>query len=567
MSPRPHPRQARRDCPPTLWSACPLAAARRLRPSSRYYARLAADHDHEAWLLTWLPGQGTPWHDHGGSAGSFVILQGVLTEEVAGYRSARDLDDSRRATGPAVTLAAGDQRTFGQRHLHRVTNVGPDPAVSLHVYAPKLTVMNNYRETDGLLEVIEEARSAPTGDRRPPSNPRALDHHRVVRTIAQVLAEARSQLHRLTPAEAEEALAGVRSSSTSARSLSAEHGELPFALPVERNVLEWRFDPASDAALPVASHDLEVVVLCQEGYTSSLAAAALQQLGIHRATDVIGGYAAWRAWQDTVAVWSGGSDNRSTPAAVLVRLATMTSSDLWDEETAARYDEDARPRCSRPQVLGPTVDFLAGWRARPGAGARHRHGPGRHPARGPRRAGDRASSCRSRWSASCGARSTRPRCRSSSATWPPPASPGEFALVYLVCNTIANLRTQGEQVECFRNAARHLRPGGRFVIELWVPPLRRFPPGQVAVPFDVSDAASRLRHLRPGDAAGHLAPLHDRRRRSIRYGASNFRYVWPAECDLMAQLAGLELEQRIADWDGSPFTADSESHVSVWRKR
>ena len=74
-------------------------------------------------------------------------------------------------------------------------------------------------------------------------------------------------------------------------------GELPFAVVIERNVLEWRFDPASDASLPIASHDLEVIVLCQEGYTSSLAAAALQELGIHRATDVIGGYAAWRAWQ------------------------------------------------------------------------------------------------------------------------------------------------------------------------------------------------------------------------------------------------------------------------------
>jgi rhodanese-related sulfurtransferase len=74
----------------------------------------------------------------------------------------------------------------------------------------------------------------------------------------------------------------------------AAEGELPGALVVERNVLEWRFDPASDAALPIASYDLQVVVLCQEGYTSSLAAAALQDLGVHRATDVIGGYAAWR---------------------------------------------------------------------------------------------------------------------------------------------------------------------------------------------------------------------------------------------------------------------------------
>ena len=144
--------------------------------------------------------------------------------------------------------------------------------------------------------------------------------------------------------------------------------------------------------------------------------------------------------------------------------------------------------------------------------------------------------------------------------------PGDFTLVYLVFNTIGNLRTQQEQVACFRNAARHLRPGGRFVIELWVPPLRRFPPGQVGVPFDITpqhlgfdtyDLATQQgtsHHYTTGDDG------------SIRYGASNFRYIWPAECDLMAQLAGLELEERWADWDRSPFTSDSESHISVWRK-
>lgn len=126
-------------------------------PVTRYYARLLADRDHEAWLLTWLPGQGTPWHDHGGSAGSFVVLQGVLTEEVAGYRSAVDLDDVRRVTGPGIRLAPGHQRTFGTRHLHRVTNAGSDPAVSLHVYAPKLTAMTNYRAVDGVLAADERA--------------------------------------------------------------------------------------------------------------------------------------------------------------------------------------------------------------------------------------------------------------------------------------------------------------------------------------------------------------------------------------------------------------------------
>ena len=143
--------------------------------------------------------------------------------------------------------------------------------------------------------------------------------------------------------------------------------------------------------------------------------------------------------------------------------------------------------------------------------------------------------------------------------------PGEFSLVYLVWNSISNLRTQEEQVECFRNAARHLLPGGRFVVELWVPPVRRLPPGQLAAPmsideehlvFDTYDLTTQqcTSHHYWHEADG-----------TTRYGSGSFRYIWPAECDLMAQLAGMELEQRVADWDGSAFTNDSESHVSVWR--
>jgi rhodanese-related sulfurtransferase len=118
------------------------------------------------------------------------------------------------------------------------------------------------------------------------------------RTIDEVLAEARSRLRRLTPAEAEAAhRSGAVIVDIRPAAQRAAEGELPIAVVIERNVLEWRFDPTSEAALPFAHHDLEVIVLCQEGYTSSLAAAALQELGIHRATDVVEGYAAWRAWQ------------------------------------------------------------------------------------------------------------------------------------------------------------------------------------------------------------------------------------------------------------------------------
>jgi rhodanese-related sulfurtransferase len=118
--------------------------------------------------------------------------------------------------------------------------------------------------------------------------------HAARRTIDEVLADSRSRLDRLSPAQARVAwgrgavVVDIRPSAQ-----RAVEGQLPGALLVERNVLEWRFDPMSDARLPIASYDLQVIVLCQEGYTSSLAAAALQDLGVHRATDVIGGYAAW----------------------------------------------------------------------------------------------------------------------------------------------------------------------------------------------------------------------------------------------------------------------------------
>jgi SAM-dependent methyltransferase len=144
-------------------------------------------------------------------------------------------------------------------------------------------------------------------------------------------------------------------------------------------------------------------------------------------------------------------------------------------------------------------------------------------------------------------------------------APGAYALVYLVFNTISNLLTQGEQVACFRNAARHLTPGGRFVIELWVPDLRRLPPGQQAVVFTSE----------PGNIGlDTYDVLHQRVvSHHFSFGAGNearvfrspHRYIWPAELDLMAQLAGFELETRHADWTGTEFTAESTSHVSVYR--
>ncbi len=143
---------------------------------------------------------------------------------------------------------------------------------------------------------------------------------------------------------------------------------------------------------------------------------------------------------------------------------------------------------------------------------------------------------------------------------------GEFALVYLVFNTIGNLCTQDSQVECFRNAARHLAPGGRFVIEVGVPALRRLPPGQSAVSFDVSAdhvGVDTYDLVTQRGVSHHYIRTTDG---AYRYVPHNFRYVWPSELDLMAQLAGLEFEARFANWERHPFIAESTSHVSAWRR-
>jgi SAM-dependent methyltransferase len=143
--------------------------------------------------------------------------------------------------------------------------------------------------------------------------------------------------------------------------------------------------------------------------------------------------------------------------------------------------------------------------------------------------------------------------------------PGSFDLVYLVFNTIQNLTSQDAQVACFANASRHLRPGGVFVVETGVPGLRRLPPGQRFVLFDAGPAHIGVDEYEP--AVQGLVSHHT----TVRDGAARqisvpFRYVWPAELDLMARLAGLRLADRWADWSGAPFTSDSESHVSVWER-
>jgi SAM-dependent methyltransferase len=242
----------------------------------------------------------------------------------------------------------------------------------------------------------------------------------------------------------------------------------------------------------------------------------------------------------------------------------MRQEDIWDVDAAQRYDTPGTGMFA-PDVLTPAVDRLAGL-AGDGRALEFAVGTGRVavplaergiPVTGIELSGPMIEQLRTKADDA-----TIPVVVGDMAT---ATAPGRYTLVYLVFNTISNLLTQAEQVACFRNAARHLVAGGRFVIELEVPGLRRLPPGQDAVVF----------HSEPGYIGldtfdvlrQHLVSHHFRfgEGKEARLFRSPHRYIWPAELDLMAQLAGFELETRHADWTGAAFTGESESHVSVYR--
>ncbi len=247
------------------------------------------------------------------------------------------------------------------------------------------------------------------------------------------------------------------------------------------------------------------------------------------------------------------------------RLARQTQDELWDEAAAAGYDtpglgDDA------PEVVGPAVDRLAELAAG-GTALEFAIGTGRIAIplleRGVGVSGIELS------------RHMVARLREKVPAERLPVAlgdmattrvPGEFSLVYLVFNTLGNLLTQEAQVECFRNAAHHLRPGGRFVIELWVPELRRLPPGVPATVMVMQDGYFLVDAMDP--LRQHLISYHVAfgEGRDARIARTPHRYVWPSELDLMGRLAGLERENRWADWRGAPFTEDSTSHISVYRR-
>jgi SAM-dependent methyltransferase len=242
----------------------------------------------------------------------------------------------------------------------------------------------------------------------------------------------------------------------------------------------------------------------------------------------------------------------------------MQQEQIWDTETAQRYDTPGSGMFA-PEVLAPTVAFLVEL-ADGGRALEFAVGTGRV-----------AVPLAERGVPVTGIELSLPmidrlRTKADQATIPvvvgdmaTAVAPGEYTLVYLVYNTISNLLTQAEQVACFRNAAHHLTPGGRFVIELGVPDLRTLPPGQQGTVFgsrpgyiglDTYDIVRQ--HL----VSHHFTFDEGRQARLFR---SKHRYIWPAELDLMAQLAGFELESRRANWTGAEFTAESRSHVSVYR--
>jgi len=242
----------------------------------------------------------------------------------------------------------------------------------------------------------------------------------------------------------------------------------------------------------------------------------------------------------------------------------LRQDEIWDADVAARYDTPGEGMFA-PEVLGPAVDRLVTL-AGGGRVLELAIGTGRVAVplaeRGVSVTGIELSApmvARLREKAD---EAAIPVVMGDMAT---ARAPGEYALVYLVFNTISNLLTQDEQVACFRNAARHLEPGGRFVIELWVPDLRRLPPDRDAT-VEVSEPGYLL--VDTYDVLRqHVVSHHVRfdESRQATLGRSPHRYVWPAELDLMGRLAGFELESRHADWSGAEFTATSDSHVSVYR--
>jgi rhodanese-related sulfurtransferase/predicted metal-dependent enzyme (double-stranded beta helix superfamily) len=270
-------------------------------PDVRWYLPLHRSNACDVWLLAWEGGQDTDWHDHGGSSGSFAVAEGSLVEQ---YRvpSGRRLGRRRLPTGEAVA--------FGPGHVHDVAHGGDGSATSIHAYSPPLSAMTYYTRTDyGLIAIQTVSIDGPEGARGRGGADTALADASASAAeftsdalpadapgIDELLAEARSGLARLRP---EAAFAALTDGAVLVDIRSLEQriveGEVPGAIIIGRNVLEWRLDPRSEARIPaLARADARIIVMCSEGYASTLAAASLRRIGLHESTDLEGGFQGWK---------------------------------------------------------------------------------------------------------------------------------------------------------------------------------------------------------------------------------------------------------------------------------
>ena len=240
----------------------------------------------------------------------------------------------------------------------------------------------------------------------------------------------------------------------------------------------------------------------------------------------------------------------------------MNDDGYFDERVAARYDESSAEMFD-PAVVIPTVDFLA---ALAGQGRTLEFGIGTGrialplAQRGVSVHGiDMSEAMVARLREKPGSESIGITIGDFSTA----SAGGAFSVAYLVFNTIMNLTTQAAQVACFRNAAAHLVPGGCFVIEVLLPDLQRLPPGERVRPFRLSETRLGFDEYdiaEQGLISHHFEIIDGR----WEHMSIPFRYVWPAELDLMAQLAGMRLRERWSGWRREPFTSDSRRLVAVW---
>ena len=240
-------------------------------PAERRPVRLVVTDTYEAWIIGWTEGQRVDLHDHGDAAGALVVAEGTLTETILddGELRVRDLH-----AGTEVGLPSG--------LVHEVVATSAAPTTSIHVYSPPLTTMRFYDERTGARVRTDEFADHAEADTE-------------TSAIARHLDRARERLQRVRPENlADEVASGALVVDIRPEFDRVREGELPGAVIIERIHLEWRLDPTSPDRLADASEDRRIVIVCNEGYASSLAAVTLQDLGLVAATDLVGGFRAWR---------------------------------------------------------------------------------------------------------------------------------------------------------------------------------------------------------------------------------------------------------------------------------